>query len=45
MLDQVLDLFDIQPNFDLNIMSKDQSLNIITAKILNGLDSIFENTP
>ena len=41
MLDHVLDLFDIQTNFDINIMSKDQSLNIITAKILNGLDSIF----
>ena len=34
MLDQVLDLFKIEPDFDLNIMEPKQSLNEITAKIL-----------
>lgn len=42
MLDQVLDLFDIQPDFDLDIMSPGQSLFEITARILQGLKSVLE---
>ena len=34
MLDQVLDLFNIVPDYDLNLMTRGQSLNDITAKIL-----------
>jgi len=41
MLDQVLSFFDIVPDFDLNIMQHDQSLNAITAKIISGLDVVF----
>lgn len=41
MLDQVLDLFDIKPDFDLNIMKNKQSLTGITARVLEGLDKIF----
>ncbi len=43
MLDQVLDLFDIQPDFDLDIMSPGQSLFEITARILQGLKSVLES--
>ncbi|WP_416175779.1 non-hydrolyzing UDP-N-acetylglucosamine 2-epimerase [Clostridium sp.] len=42
MLDQVLDLFDIKPDFDLNIMKNKQTLTGITTKVLEGLEEIFE---
>ncbi len=41
MLDQVLDLFTITPDYDLNIMSPGQSLNQITARVLTGLDEVY----
>jgi UDP-N-acetylglucosamine 2-epimerase (non-hydrolysing) len=41
MLDQVLHLFEIQPDFDLNIMSPDQTLTSITTAILTGLKPIL----
>lgn len=42
MLDQVLDLFQIKPDFDLNIMKNNQSLTDITANVLAGLNEIFD---
>ena len=42
MLDQVLNLFKIQPDFDLNIMSAGQTLFDITSRALLGLNSILE---
>lgn len=42
MLDQVLDLFEIEPDFDLKIMKPKQTLNDVTASILTGLKSILE---
>ena len=42
MLDQVLDMFDIKPDFDLNIMKSGQDLYDITSKVLLGLRDIFE---
>jgi len=42
MLDQVLDLFELVPDFDLNIMSPGQSLQLITSKILTGLQTVME---
>lgn len=42
MLDQVLDLFNIKPDYDLNIMKKKQSLTGITTRVLEGLEEIFE---
>lgn len=41
MLDQVLDLFEIEPDFDLNIFSKGQTLTGITVKALEGLEKII----
>ena len=41
MLDQVLNLFDITPDFDLNIMKTKQTLTGITNKVLEGLEEVF----
>lgn len=43
MLDQVLDLFEIEPEYDLDIMKPGQSLNDITAIILTGMKPILED--
>lgn len=42
MLDQVLTFFQIKPDYDLNIMTGNQQLNTITAKILSALDEIYQ---
>ncbi len=42
MLDQVLDIFNITPDYDLNIMKQRQTLTGITARVLEGLDKIFK---
>lgn len=42
MLDQVLDLFEIEPDFDLNIMKAGQTLNDITIAILSGIKPVLE---
>jgi len=41
MLDQVLDAFQVIPDFDLNLMQPDQSLSQITASILQNLDPVL----
>ncbi|MBL8076377.1 MAG: UDP-N-acetylglucosamine 2-epimerase (non-hydrolyzing) [Anaerolineales bacterium] len=43
MLDQVLDLFEIKPDYDLNLMRDDQSLAQLSAAIFTHLDPILEN--
>jgi UDP-N-acetylglucosamine 2-epimerase (non-hydrolysing) len=43
MLDQVLDLFQIQPDHDLDLMREDQSLAQISASIFTHLDPILES--
>lgn len=42
MLDQVLDLFEIVPDYDLDIMSPGQGLTEITSRILTGLKPVYE---
>lgn len=42
MLDQVLNLFEINPDFDLNIMKPGQSLHDVTTHIINGLKEVLE---
>ena len=42
MLDSVLKTFRITPDYDLNIMKKDQTLESVTVTILKGLDNILE---
>jgi len=41
MLDQVLDIFDVHPDYDLNIMKQGQDLYDITSRILLGMRSIL----
>jgi UDP-N-acetylglucosamine 2-epimerase (non-hydrolysing) len=41
MLDQVLEVFQIQPDVDLNIMSHGQTLAQITTRAVEGLDPVF----
>jgi UDP-N-acetylglucosamine 2-epimerase (non-hydrolysing) len=43
MLDQVLSLFDIQPDVDLNLMQPNQKLAGLTSEILTHLDPVFED--
>ena len=42
MLDQVLSLFDIVPEYDLNIMQPGQSLTDITCNVLKGLEPVLD---
>jgi UDP-N-acetylglucosamine 2-epimerase (non-hydrolysing) len=42
MLDQVLELFEIKPDFDLDIMKASQSLNQITGLVVSGLKPILD---
>ncbi len=41
MLDQVLKIFEIKPDYDLNIMHKGQDLYDITARVLTGMRDVF----
>ncbi len=43
MLDQVLEFFDIQPDYDLNIMKPNQNLFELTSRILLSLQKVLEN--
>lgn len=43
MLDQVLELFEIRPDFDLNIMTSSQELNDVTASILLNLRPVLKD--
>jgi UDP-N-acetylglucosamine 2-epimerase (non-hydrolysing) len=42
MLDQVLLIFDIVPDYDLNIMRSDQDLYALTTNILNGIKTVLD---
>ncbi|SEK05635.1 non-hydrolyzing UDP-N-acetylglucosamine 2-epimerase [Paraburkholderia diazotrophica] len=44
MLDQVLELFDIEPDFDLNVMRKGQTLSDLTSGILQGIGAVYETS-
>ncbi|MGO4370989.1 non-hydrolyzing UDP-N-acetylglucosamine 2-epimerase [Paenibacillus sp. 2TAB19] len=42
MLDQVLDFFEIEPNYDLNVMKDRQTLTETTVRVLEGLDPVLQ---
>ena len=42
MLDQVLRLFDIKPQYDLDLMTNNQTLHVLTAKLLIGITKVME---
>ena len=43
MLDQVLNTFSIQPDYDLDLMSKNQTLSKLTEKILANIEGVLED--
>lgn len=43
MLDQVLTIFDIKPDYDLNIMKQGQDLYDVTARVLTGMRDVLED--
>lgn len=43
MLDQVLELFDIKPDYDLDIMSKNQDLYDVTSRVLLGVRDVLKD--
>lgn len=43
MLDQVLDFFEIKPDYDLDLMKPGQSLNLLTARIFSKLTPVLED--
>lgn len=43
MLDQVLHIFDIHPDYDLNIMKQGQDLYDVTARVLTGMRDVLQN--
>lgn len=42
MLDQVLNIFDVKPDYDLNIMKPGQDLYDVTARVLTGMRDVFK---
>lgn len=44
MLDQVLDIFDITPDYDLDIMKQGQDLYDVTSRVLIGMRDVFSQT-
>ncbi len=42
MLDQVLELFELTPDHDLNIMKPNQTLAMITSNVLNGIEGVLQ---
>ena len=43
MLDQVLNIFEVKPDFDLNIMKQGQDLYDVTARVLTGMRDVFKD--
>jgi len=43
MLDQVLNLFEINPQYDLNIMTNNQTLHDLTSKVILGITNVIEH--
>ena len=44
MLDQVLDLFEVSPDYDLNIMKQGQDLYDVTARVLTGMRDVLKES-
>jgi len=42
MLDQVMDIFGLTADFDLNVMAPNQTLGDVTCKVLKGMEGVFE---
>lgn len=42
MLDQVMEVFEIKPDYDLNVMQPNQTLSTITGNVLNGIEGVIK---
>lgn len=42
MLDELLELFAIEPDFDLDVMTEDQTLTEITTRVLTGMEAVLD---
>ena len=45
MLDQVLDVFGITPDYDLDLMQPDQTLAVLTSRVLAGIEPVLASDP
>ena len=45
MLDQVLEIFGVKPDYDLNIMKQGQDLYDVTARVLTGMRDVLDEAP
>lgn len=43
LLDEVLDVFDFKPDYDLNVMLPGQTLNILTSRLHSAFDQVFQS--
>ena len=43
MLDQVMEVFGIKPDLDMNLMQPNQSLTMLTSRLFSGFDAIFSS--
>ncbi|MCL6088406.1 MAG: UDP-N-acetylglucosamine 2-epimerase (non-hydrolyzing) [Actinobacteria bacterium] len=43
MLNQVIDFFELKPDKELSIMTKNQSLNLLSLKLIGSMEEVFEN--
>ncbi|MDR1136213.1 MAG: UDP-N-acetylglucosamine 2-epimerase (non-hydrolyzing) [Clostridiales Family XIII bacterium] len=43
MLDQVLELFCLKPDYDLNVMQPNQTIGMITSNVMTGMDQVIKN--
>lgn len=43
MLDQVMNIFEIKPDLDMNLMQPNQSLSYLTSQLFSGLESIYKS--
>ena len=45
MLDQVMNVFSISPDIDLDLMQPNQTLNSLTCRVMHAMDSVLESNP
>lgn len=44
MLKQVIDFFELKPDIELSVMTQNQSLSMLSSKIIGSMEEVFENT-
>ncbi|MCL4386557.1 MAG: UDP-N-acetylglucosamine 2-epimerase (non-hydrolyzing) [Actinobacteria bacterium] len=44
MLSQVIDFFELKPDIELNVMTQNQSLSMLSSKLIGSMEEVFQNT-